>query len=255
MERMSFGRSVRRRGAVMVMVLAAGTGPWAAQASAQPAEVRLTRAPGRVILEVADQTVKVRKEVSAQESVATLTTGRDVLTIAVRKGELIVSGPGGTVATSRGAQATHDQLLAVLQRSEAATRARVLLSRVTDGANTFAGQSMLLTRSILELGSGSTAALTEHREWVADRANAVLRARPSGPAVIRTAGQIKGPGDCWDLYSAEAIRIAKDFEECTEDLAWYEAHMWLGCSTIYTVRAEAAMAWFIMCNGGVPFKA
>lgn len=56
------------------------------------------------------------------------------------------------------------------------------------------------------------------------------------------------------MYSAEALRIANDFGDCTDDLKWYEAHKWAGCSLIYAVRSEAAMAWFIACNGGAPFS-
>ena len=49
-------------------------------------------------------------------------------------------------------------------------------------------------------------------------------------------------------------RIADDFADCTDGLEWYEVHKWAGCSLIYAVRAEGAMAWFIACNGGVPFR-
>jgi hypothetical protein len=129
-----------------------------------------------------------------------------------------------------------------------------LLARVTDGPGTFAGQSLLLTRSILELGTGTTAALNEHREWVAEQAAAKARAVKPALTVTRITWKTQGPGDCWDIYAAEAIRIAEDFEDCTEDLRWYEAHLWAGCSLIYAVRAEGAMAWFIACNGGVPFS-
>ena len=72
---------------------------------------------------------------------------------------------------------------------------------------------------------------------------------------VKAAGlQIQGPGDCWDMDSKEAIRIADDFSDCTDDLKWYDALGWSGCSLLYTIRAEAAMFWFISCNGGIPFK-
>ncbi|MCC7186565.1 MAG: hypothetical protein IT185_10015, partial [Acidobacteria bacterium] len=45
-----------------------------------------------------------------------------------------------------------------------------------------------------------------------------------------------------------------DFAECTDDLKWYDALGWSGCSLIYTIRAEGAMFWFISCNGGIPFQ-
>lgn len=225
-------------------------------------EVRLTRpSPGRIVLDVADTFVTVRKEMAADRSVVTMVTATDRLTLTVRGGVLTVSGPGGTVSADGPGALDYDRLLAVLQRSDVAARARALLAQVAEGPETFAGQSMLLTQSILELGSGSAAALNQHQRWVSDRA-AAMAARTGWtrgrPAVIRAAwvpeGQSRTAGECWDLYSQEAVRIADDFADCTDDLRWYEAHKWAGCSLIYTVRAEAAMAWYISCSGGVPFS-
>ena len=243
-----------RRGMAAVMVAASLAGPWSARAVAGPTDVRVTRAPGRVVLELADEHVKIRKEVRADQSTATITARTDSLVLTVRRGVLTVSGPWGSMVMGADGGAAYDRLQAVLQRSDAAARARVLLGRVTDGPDTFTGQSLLLTRSILEFGTGSTAALAEHRQGVAQRAAELAKAPKAVPTMARISWQSRGPDDCWDLYSAEAIRIAKDFEECTEGLAWYEAHKWAGCSLIYAVRAEGAMAWFIACNGGLPFN-
>lgn len=253
MEMVTFEMGIRR-GMAAVMVAAALAGPWSARAIAGPTEVRVTRAPGRVVLDVADEHVKIRKEVRADQSIATITTAADSLVLTVRRGALTVSGPWGSMAMGTDAGAAYDRLLVVLQRSDAAAKARALLGQVKDGPDTFTGQSLLLTRSILEFGTGSTAAMAEHRQWVAQRAAALAKASQTAPVVAKITWQSRGPGDCWDLYSAEAIRIAMDFEECTEKLRWYEAHRWAGCSLIYAVRAEGAMAWFIACNGGVPFR-
>ena len=138
-------------------------------------------------------------------------------------------------------------------------RARRLLEQITEGPDSFVGQSMLLTRAILELGTGSVDALNQHQRWVAERAAQMAASVRFGgrPMVFRAAfldAPQKSPGDCWDAYEKEALRIAEDFAECTADLYWYEAHKWAGCSLIYAVRSEGAMAWFISCNGGVPFS-
>jgi hypothetical protein len=232
----------------------------AAAAAADTPTVRVTRpAAGRAVLEVADDTVAVRKELTADQSVVTLTTERDRLSIAVRRGVVTISGPGGALTVGAGKGVDTDRLLTVLQRSEAARRARVLLEQLSEGPNTFVGQSMLLTRAILELGTGSVDALNRHQQWVAERAaQMAVPSRSQGrPMVFRAAfleAPQSGPGDCWDAYQKEALRIAADFEDCTDDLYWYEAHKWAGCSLIYAVRAEGAMAWFISCNGGVPFN-
>ena len=234
----------------------------AATAASDVPTVRVTRpAAGRIVLDVADDTVAVRKELTSDRSVVTLTTPKDRLSISVRKGVLTITSPHGalTMGAGAGAGVDSDRLLMVLQRSEAAARARALLARVDEGPNTFVGQSVLLTRAILELGSGSVDAFNQHQQWVAERAARMARPTQAQqwPRVIR-AGFVeapqKTPGECWDIYSKEAIVIADDFADCTDDLAWYEAHKWAGCSLIYVVRSEAAMAWFISCNGGVPFS-
>ncbi len=251
------------RWAVVAAIAMAGLlAPAAAQAADGPS-VRVTRhGTGRIVMEVADKTVTVRKDVSADRSVVTLTTPNDRLILIVRRGVLSLSGPAGDVTMEGGGVGEYGQVLAVLQSSEAAASARTLLATIAEGPDTFVGQSMLLTRALLESGSGSSKAMTLHQEWAEERAAARAGARRvalSGrPQVFKVAVsdmvQQRGPGECWDLYSAEALRIANDFGECTDDLRWYEAHKWAGCSLIYAVRSEAAMAWFIACNGGVPFS-
>lgn len=237
-----------------LMVLLA---PESAIAADSP-QVRVTRpAAGRIVLDVADDTVAVRKEHTADRSVVTITTPKDRLSITVHRGVLTISGPRGAATLDTGVGLESDRFVLALQQSDAAARARTLLAGVTDGPNTFVGQSVLLTRAILELGSGSVNALNQHQRWVAERASEMPVATrwQSGPKVIRASYlevAQRGPGECWDLYEKEALRIAKDFDDCTDDLKWYEAHKWAACSVIYAVRAEGAMAWYIACNGGIP---
>jgi hypothetical protein len=252
------GKYVKVCGPVLAAVVAL-LGP-VVEAAADTPTVRMTRpAAGRIVLDVSDATVAIRKEVTADRSEVTLTTDRDRLTVSIRRGVVTMSGPGGSITVEPASDVDSDRLLMVLQRSEAARRARALLARLEESPSSFAGQSMLLTRAMLEIGTGSVNALNEHRKWVAERqAQMPVPSRTAGaPKVFKASFdmlQKYGPGDCWDLYSKEAVRIAQDFEECTDDLAWYEAHKWAGCTLIYTVRSEAAMAWFISCNGGVPFS-
>jgi hypothetical protein len=259
MRSMNSGRRVYVCGALLaaLVILVA---PMSAAAGDSPT-VRITQpAVGRVVLDVADAKVAVRKEITADQSIVSMTTGKERVSITIRRGVLTLSGPDGTVSVGGGAGLDSTRLVAMLQRSDAVSRARQLLGTITNGPGTFAGQSMLLTRAILEMGNGTTNALDQHQEWVSQRA--VERAAPgrahSRPMLVRVSylePQKMGPGDCWDAYHKEAIRIADDFGECTDGLAWYEAHKWAGCSLVYAVRSEAAMAWFISCNGGVPFNA
>jgi hypothetical protein len=215
-----------------------------------------------VVLEVADDTVVVRKEVAGDRSIVTMTTPTDRLILTVRRGRLSVNAPGVAVSMDVAGGRNYDRLLDVLRQSEAGVRARVLLAQVTEGPGTFVGQSLLLTRAILEAGGDSPGALRQHQQWASERAAASVAARSrlvtGGPrrvlASVGGAVQDRGPGDCWDIYAEEAIEIAHDFSECTDDAEWYEAHKWVGCSLVYTVRAEGAMAWYIACNGGAPFR-
>lgn len=232
--------------------------PAMAVAGGDGAVVRVTSpAAGRVLMEVADHTVAVRKEMAADRSVVTLTTARERLIVTVQRGVLSVSGPGGSTQMD-GTDEGNGRLIRMLQESDAAAKARVLLARVTDGPGTFVGQSMLLTRGILEAGSGDMAVMRQHRKWLTENA-AAARPVPQGqPRVIRASlserEQSRGPGECWDSYQREASRIMDDFEDCTDDLRWYEGHKYAGCYVVYVVRAEGAMAWFIACNGGIPFS-
>lgn len=246
------------RSAVAMMALATGvmTSLFASRAAAQTTgaepQITVTRlAGGRALVEVKDAGVSIRKEVSGNASHVTISTRHDEVQLRVVRGQLTASTPGGSVSVSSANPEDMARLMAVLQRSEAASRGRELLKRLPSNPRDFGQQALLLTRAVLELAHGPSAALARHRDWLTEE----RRRLGTRPAVVVKAGlQTQGPGDCWDLYSKEALRIADDFAECTEDLKWYDALGWSGCSLIYTIRAEGAMFWFISCNGGIPFK-
>jgi len=256
---MTLTRTVRMPFAPIIVAgvaMISGLVPGAAVAQTTGAEPRVTTtrlAGGRVLVEVADADVTIRKELAGDASHVTITTRRDEVQVRVVRGQMTVSTPGGTVSVSAAHPEEMARLMAVLQRSEAASRGRELLKRVPSDPKNFGQQALLLTRAVLELAHGSSPALVTHRQWVA-RERARLAVPPAGVAVTRVSSQVRGPGDCWDLYSKEAIRIAEDFAECTDGLKWYDALGWAGCSLVYTIRAEGAMFWFISCNGGIPFQ-
>lgn len=253
---MTLTNNVRSMATMAVVAAVVSLGVFASRANAQPAgaepKITVTRlAGGRALIEVKDAGVSIRKEVSADASHVTIRTRQDELQLRVVRGQLTASTPGGSVSISAANSDDMGRLMAVLHRSEAAARGRELLKRLPSDPRDFGQQALLLTRAVLELAHGPSAALARHREWLADERRR-LGTRPA--AVVKAGLQVQGPGDCWDLYSKEAIRIAEDFAECTDDLKWYDALGWSGCSLIYTIRAEGAMFWFISCNGGIPFK-
>jgi hypothetical protein len=229
-------------------------------AAADNPTVRVTRpGAGRVVLDVSDNTVAVRKDMTAERSVVTMATPTEQVSMTLRRGVVTITGPRETVSVAGGTNRDVERLVAALQGSEAASRARVLLARVTDGPDTFTGQSLLLTRAILEMGTGSEAALSQHREWMSDRAVALARrpsAAPMRPMLVRVSRlesvQSRTPGECWDIYSLEVLRIYNDLVACKDELRWYEVHKLAGCTLIWAIRVEAAAMWFISCSGGIP---
>lgn len=253
---MKLSRYICASGATAVVAAVVMIGVCVPEAGAQSPgpepEITVTRLPGgRALVEVADAGVSVRKEVSGDASHVTIRTRQDEVQLRVVRGQITVSTPGGAVSVSAANSEDMARLMAVLQRSDAASRGRELLKRLPSNPRDFGQQALLLTRAVLELAHGPSPALARHREWLADERRRI----GSGPvAVVKAGMQVRGPGDCWDLYSKEAIRIAEDFSDCTDDLKWYDGLGWAGCSLIYTIRAEGAMFWFIACNGGVPFK-
>lgn len=258
MRAMKKGRDVFGCG-VMLTAMAVLFTPAVAAASDGPT-VRMTRpAAGRIVLEVSDNSVAVRKEMTADRSVVTVTTAKEQLTITTRRGVLTITGAGEPVTMGGGSETDARRLMAVLQQSDSAHRALKLLERVSEGPETFVGQSLLLTRAVLEVGTGSQAAMNKHLKWVSDRAVAMAaQSRPvlGKPMLILAASGDsvqKTPGDCWDIYSLEAFRIYNDLVACKDQLSWYEVIDLAGCMLIYVIRAEAAVAWYIACNGGLPF--
>ncbi len=94
----AMNNATRVRWAGVAAIATAGLLAPAAGAWADGSTVRVRRhGIGRVLMAVADKTVTVRKDVSADRSVVTLTTENDRLTLIVRRGVLSISGPAGDV--------------------------------------------------------------------------------------------------------------------------------------------------------------
>jgi hypothetical protein len=251
-------------GVALTLGLLAAAMPVAAQSPPPPMhgvapDVTVRRlSDRRTLVSVTDGQVSIRKEVSGVSSETTITTATDQLRVTVRRDGLTVTSPAGVAAIRTGRVEEVAGLLAVLQRSQAGRKGLALLRSLPRVSNDFGAHALLLTRAVLELAHGPSQALVEHRDWV-ERETARLAASSAGslrPRVVRiqSSGADRDPGECWDAYAAEAIRIADDFLECTDDLRWYDALGWAGCSLVYTIRSEAAMFWYVSCSGGFPFS-
>lgn len=235
--------------------------PGAAQtATPETPQVKVSRlAAGRALIEVAHGGVTIRKEVTSQASHVVITTPTDELQIRVTRGEMTLSTPLGSATLADGQAEDMARIMALLQRSDAAARGLALLKELPEKPNQFGHHALLLTRAILELGSGPSPALISHRRWVMEQQAALERRAAAGTGKVtriglQSGGSDRGPADCWDEYSREAIRIANDFLECFSEIKVLFPWSGNGCKLVYIVRSEAAMFWFINCSGGFPFS-
>ena len=66
------------------------------------------------------------------------------------------------------------------------------------------------------------------------------------PRIVRI-GYQKTPGDCWELYSQEAIEAWIELEDCLESAPWPGWPYSTNCWGIYNIRAVGAAAWWAKC--------
>ena len=98
----------------------------------------------------------------------------------------------------------------------------------------------MLTKALLGSFFGENTGTAEYQQWATESVNK--------PRVTRAALS-DGPGECWDKYAAEAIRIMNDWIQCANSCEWTGFFCMNGCGFIYDIRAEAAFMWFFSCNG------
>lgn len=241
--------------AAVMAVTYAGVAPAAAQVAP---DVTVTRVSDkRMLIEVAEAGVSIRKEIAAEGSLVTITTPKDHLQLRVAGRDMVVVTPEGTAKVTHGTADEVSRLLTLLQKSDAATRGLGLLKRLPVTSRHFGQQALLMTRVILEAGVGQSPSMAITQRWIDAESARIAASRQGRSAIKRVSlsdAQLgSSPGECWDKYVAELGRISHDFDECTKDLRWYHALDWAGCSLIFTIRAEATALWFINCSGGLPF--
>jgi hypothetical protein len=239
------------------LVAVSSIGVTTATAQVAP-DVTVTRAPGnRMLVEVAEAGVSIRKEIAPEGSLVTITTAKDQLQLRVAGRAMTVLTSGGSAKVMDGTADEVSRLLTLLQQSDAAARGLGLLKRLPVTSRHFGQQALLMTRVILEAGVGQSPSMAITQRWIDAESARIAASRPVRPVVKRVSladTQLGStPGECWDKYVAELGRISGDYDECTKDLRWYHALDWAGCTLIFSIRAEAAALWFFNCNGGLPF--
>ena len=59
----------------------------------------------------------------------------------------------------------------------------------------------------------------------------------------------EGPGYCWDHYVMEAVAAFDEWDDCHDNVAWYDIGGFFTCDLVYNARAIGAAMWWAKCVG------
>jgi hypothetical protein len=135
-----------------------------------------------------------------------------------------------------------DEANAMIARSRAARLAADLLNRINTSDASLA-RVLLSTRAMLLAAANDRTGVADLARWTEE---ARARAASGRPVVVKTGFQ-DSPTDCWNKYAAEAIAIYKEYEDCINNLSWYQVVQAMACLAIYDLRALGAFSWYIGC--------
>jgi hypothetical protein len=195
---------------------------------------------GKVVVELKSKEASVRREFARGSSTTVLSGGGHQLTIRLTSSGIRVSDGKKTMSGDVGHKDSLQTPVTYLRQSPIVRAARTLLDGAALNADTFEGNALLLTRALLASVAGDSTPTVEYQAWAASKIKE--------PRVVRA--QAKGPGQCWDLYASEAMRIINDYIDCANSCNWAGWFCMGGCGFLYDIRAEAAFMWFIDCSGG-----
>ena len=192
-----------------------------------------------VIVETPD--LLLRKHLVGDRAITTIVSGSEEIAIEVNRSRLIVSGTAGRVEVATSDLERLREASTLVARSRAARLAVDLLAKMqpTDAA---LARVLLSTRAMLLAAGKDQGAMTDLARWTDVVSASVARAR----GVIRV-GYQDSPTDCWNKYAAEAIAVYKEYEDCVNNLAWYQVLQAMACTAIYDLRALGAFSWYIGC--------
>jgi hypothetical protein len=196
---------------------------------------------GQVNFELKDKDVSIRKAFDGNTSITTFASAGQQVTIALTGTQIVLTGQGEQLRGTATQLDTLEALAAYLRRSPVAVAAKRLLDRAVLRPDVIEGNALLLTRALLGSMWGESAGTVQYQHW-AQAATAKAR--------VVKAMVASSPGECWDEYAAEAIRIMDDYIDCGNTCGW-SGYFCLGsCGFIYDLRAEGAFMWYVRCNGG-----
>lgn len=196
--------------------------------------------PGIASFEIATNRLTIHKTVVAGRSVTTISAGGDRLAISIDRTSVAVATNTATASARLAHPEGIDRIVSLLGPSRAAAEAARLLERLRLDPKTGAGQAFAFTKALLESAEGN-------RE---DTVNLVASARPAaGGARIVEARVGPSPGECWDAYAKDAIRVANEYIDCYNNTSWYDVIGRMGCGALYDIQAESDWLWYMNCVG------
>jgi hypothetical protein len=205
------------------------------------ARISIFSAPlGEGEFEIANQTVSIRKRVTKRESLTTVRSAGEEITVALTPTKLVARSAGQELVITTAAREESEALRAWLGDSPAVRRAIALLGAVHVPVNSPLTVTLAMTRLQLQAMSGDVAPGRDARE---------LAKRILAQASTLRAGDEEGPTECWVQYAKEAIQAWIEYEQCVDGTNWYDVLGLAGCLAVYDIRAIGAFSWWMTCVG------
>ena len=197
---------------------------------------------GQVGVTVETPDLVLRKHLAGERAITTIVADSAEITIEVDRSGLTVSGTAGRVEVTAQHHERMRDASAIIARSQAARLAASLLGRIKTSDASLA-RVLLSTRAMLLASTNDLNGMADLARWTEA---ARSRAAVARPGVTRIALQ-DSPTDCWNKYAAEAIAAYIEYEDCVNNLAWYQVLQAMACTAIYDMRALGAFSWYIGC--------
>ena len=200
-------------------------------------------------IEVESAGLLVSRQIAATKITTVIRDQRDELVVSFDRGRLTVNSPAGRLSATP-AQVTQ---MAVARRLIDAVpgsrKALSLINKLGFGPEVPVLPLLVTTRSFLQAVTMSAVSPADNASFQrrVDAATGVRVTKATFGQDTGTKTTDRTPTECWDAYTKEAIAAYIEYEQCVQDLAWYELLDLTACAAIYDVRALGAFSWWMRC--------
>lgn len=194
------------------------------------------------LIEARAEGVTVRRRIRGMESLTEIVTPAERLTVDAGRDRVVLLDGRSRLEARRGDRAGSDAIRAAVVQSSAYADALDGLARIARGASGPAAHLVLSARMALATLRGERPMAPVIRPTRVDRR---IVARPMAVAV---AHQQMTPGECWDVYAADAIEIYMEYEDCVDNEQWWDVVGLGSCAAIYSLQASGAFSWWLNCT-------